>query len=153
MGSTAQSSSRTTSATDASAALTRTSAVSRVPSSTETASRTTSPAPHAQPAPSSTALAGATNALLPATFMIERGGALDPSSVASPAFVRILLTVVSRDGAPHRVVLRTPTLQLLSVPASGRASVTIAGLRAGRYALEVDGIARGALIVGVQPGP
>jgi len=85
--------------------------------------------------------------------MIERGGALNPASVASPAFVRIRLTMVSRDGERHSVVLRTPTVHLLSVPAGGSASITIPGLRAGRYPLEVDRISRGALIVGVQPGP
>jgi hypothetical protein len=151
--STAQSSSRTVSATEASPAPRGTGEASPAPATSETAFGAPMPAPRAQPTRSSAALAGAPNALLPATFTIESGGALNPSSVASPAYVRIRLTIVSRDGARHRVVLRTPTSHLLTVPPHGNASITIAGLRAGRYPLEVDGIARGALIVGVQPGP
>jgi hypothetical protein len=42
---------------------------------------------------------------------------------------------------------------VLAIPAGGRSSILIGGLRAGRYVLEVDGVARGGLDVGGQPGP
>jgi hypothetical protein len=62
----------------------------------------------------------------------------------------VLLTVVSGDGRAHRAVLNGHEL---AVPADGRASVLLTGLKNGRYALDIDGVARGALIVGGAPGP
>ncbi|MGI8428529.1 MAG: hypothetical protein ACR2OB_04335 [Solirubrobacteraceae bacterium] len=50
-------------------------------------------------------------------------------------------------------MLRTPAIHTLVVPARGRASVLLAGLRSGRYELKVDGVVRGALVIGGQPGP
>jgi hypothetical protein len=41
----------------------------------------------------------------------------------------------------------------VTVPAHGHASVLIAPLKAGHYVLEVDGAARGELLIGIQPGP
>ncbi|HEX7622468.1 MAG TPA: hypothetical protein VF400_02775 [Anaeromyxobacteraceae bacterium] len=50
-------------------------------------------------------------------------------------------------------MLRTPNPHRLTVPAGGRASVLIPGLRAGHYVIDVDGAGRGALDVGGEPGP
>jgi hypothetical protein len=91
--------------------------------------------------------------LLPATFTVRQGGALIPPTVSAPASVTVVLTVVSGDGRAHRAVLETPTPHTLTVPASGRASVSVPGLRAGRYRVEIDGVVRGALVMGVKPGP
>ncbi len=96
---------------------------------------------------------GATNARVPATFVIRAGERLSPSSVSSPAFLAVQLTVVSADGRPHRGLLRTPKAYSLSVASGGRASVLVPGLRAGRYGLEIDGARRGTLIIGAAPGP
>jgi hypothetical protein len=84
---------------------------------------------------------------------VIRGAAISPATVSAPAFLAIQLTVVSGDGARHAVVLHTPTPHSLSVPAGGRASLLIPGQRAGHYVLAVDGTARGALLVGGEPGP
>jgi hypothetical protein len=65
----------------------------------------------------------------------------------------VQVTVISGDGRSHNVVLHTPTKYVLSVPARGRATVLIADLRVGRYPLDVDGTARGALVIGGSPGP
>jgi hypothetical protein len=62
----------------------------------------------------------------------------------------VLLTVVSGDGRAHRAVLKGNDL---AVPAHGRASVLLTGLKNGRYALDIDGVAEGTLIVGGAPGP
>jgi hypothetical protein len=61
--------------------------------------------------------------------------------------------MVSADGRSHQVLLRTPMPHSLTVPAHGRASLLIRGPRSGRYELDVDGIARGALTLGGEPGP
>ncbi len=90
---------------------------------------------------------------LPATFTVARGGALSPPSVTAPAGVPIELTVISGDGNGHQIVLKAPHRRTLSVPASGRASIAVTGLAAGRYPLEVDGAAKGTLVIGGQPGP
>jgi len=50
-------------------------------------------------------------------------------------------------------MLEAPVRRSLAVPAGGRASAPVAGLKPGRYPLKVDGVVRGALVIGVQPGP
>jgi hypothetical protein len=90
---------------------------------------------------------------LPATFTITAGGSLTPPTVSSPASVPVELTLVSGDGRAHRVVLASATRRSLAVPAAGRASMLVAGLKVGRYAIVVDGTARGTLVIGVNPGP
>jgi hypothetical protein len=97
--------------------------------------------------------AGASGARLPATFQIEAGDRLSPPTVYSPAGVPIELTMISGDGHRHRVVVRTRAAHVLVVPAHGRSSVLLGGLKSGRYVLRVDGVARGALEVGGAPGP
>lgn len=95
----------------------------------------------------------ATHARLPATFTILGGGRLAPASILAPASLTIELTVISADGHAHGVLVRRPRPYPFEVPAKSRTSVLISGLRAGRYAIDVDGAERGALIVGGQPGP
>jgi hypothetical protein len=90
---------------------------------------------------------------LPATFEIGSGGSLSPTSVSSPAFLAIQLTLISADRRQHRAVLETTVAHSLTVPPGGRASLLIAGLKAGRYVIQVDGAARGALLIGGEPGP
>jgi hypothetical protein len=87
---------------------------------------------------------------LPATFTIGPSGKLTPPTVSAPASVAVQLTVTSADGKPHRVTLGG---HHLTVPAGGRASVLITGLKAGHYAVRVDGSPRGTLVMGAQPGP
>ena len=96
---------------------------------------------------------GSTNVRVPATFVIRAGGKLVPPSISAPAFLAVQLSVASADGKQHHVLLKTPTPHSLNVPAHGRASVLVPGLRAGQYQIEVDGAARGLLSIGGEPGP
>jgi hypothetical protein len=75
--------------------------------------------------------------------------------VSAPAFLAVQLTVVSGDGQSHAVVVKLPPgkERRLSVPANGRASVLIPGLKAGEYAVEIDGKPRAVLLIGGEPGP
>ena len=61
--------------------------------------------------------------------------------------------MVSGDGRSHEVVLRTEPPRALAVPAHGRATVLVTGLRVGRYTLDVDGKPHGTLVIGGAPGP
>jgi hypothetical protein len=92
---------------------------------------------------------------VPATFIFTRPGRVDPAAVTIPPFVRVQLTLASRDGRAHALALRSDgRTYTLRVPAGGRASTSIPGLRAGRYRLSPVGGGPGAtLIVGGQVGP
>jgi hypothetical protein len=85
--------------------------------------------------------------------MIRPGPTLDPPTVSAPAFIAVQLTLISADGKGHLVRLNVRGDHTLRVPAGGRVSTLIAGLREGRYSLLVDGAPRGALNIGGEPGP
>jgi hypothetical protein len=90
---------------------------------------------------------------LPASFVVIARASLSPQSIAAPAGVTIALSVSSGDGHAHQVVVRTTPPLVLAVAAGGRASRELSGLRAGRYAIEVDGAGAGTLVIGAQAGP
>jgi hypothetical protein len=96
---------------------------------------------------------GSANVRIPATLVVRPGGKLSPPQISIPARIAVQVTVISKDGRAHRVLVMTPTREPLSVPANGRASVLIPGLRTGRYPIELDGTTAGLLVTGVQPGP
>lgn len=93
------------------------------------------------------------NARVPASFEILAGGRLTPATVSAPAFLALQISVRSADSTAHQLALGTPRPHSLTVAAHGHASVLIAGLRAGTYAVDVDGRPRGALLIGGEPGP
>ena len=95
---------------------------------------------------------GATHARVPATYVI-RGGKVSPPAISVPAFLAIQLTAVSADGKGHRVTLQARSGVTLNVPAGGRASQLVPGLPSAQYKLQVDGVARGTLMTGGEPGP
>jgi hypothetical protein len=84
---------------------------------------------------------------------VTKTGAVNPSTVSAPAFLAIALTIVSGDGRRHRVVVRTPAAHSLTVPGGGRASLLIGGLKAGSYAVVIDGRRAAMLVIGGEPGP
>ncbi|UGS34679.1 cupredoxin domain-containing protein [Capillimicrobium parvum] len=88
--------------------------------------------------------------VVPARFTFS-GDGLSPAEVAVPAFFDIRLTGVSKDGRAHTILFEGTTLQ---VPAHGRASAKIGGLKKGRYGVTIDGQENAATIVsGAEPGP
>jgi len=98
----------------------------------------------------SRALTTATNVRIPVRFEVLAGGKLSPPQISIPAKLPIQVTVVSKDGRGHHVVVLTTSLQ---VPASGQVSRLLPGPRAGRYPVKVDGATAGLLVTGVNPGP
>ena len=90
---------------------------------------------------------------MPATFTVRASG-VTPATVSAPAFLAVQLTVVSGDGKRHAVAVVLPDgRRPLNVPANGRASTSIPGLKAGEYAVDIDGKPRAVLLIGGEPGP
>jgi hypothetical protein len=100
-----------------------------------------------------TTTAAASNVRLPAKFTIAADGVLSPHTISAPTQVAIALTIVSSGGPTHHVVVESTTPHDLTVPGGGRASAVVEGLKRGSYAIEVDGVTRGALVIGASPGP
>jgi hypothetical protein len=96
---------------------------------------------------------GSSNARVPATFTVRASG-VSPATVSAPAFLAVALTVVSGDGKRHAVEVVLPSgRRQLNIPANGRASTLIPGLKAGTYAVDIDGKPRAVLLIGDEPGP
>lgn len=134
---------------------TRTATQTGTQATSETATGTPPTGPETTTNPGAPASGGAPpeDARIPATFTIVPGGSLNPPTITAPEHIPVQVTVVSGDGRPHSVVLRTPTTRAFAVPAHGHATVLLTGLKLGRYALDVDGTARGTLVIGGAPGP
>jgi len=90
---------------------------------------------------------------VPASFVAMAGGRLTPPAITVPPFLAVEISVESGDGEAHQLVLRTPTPHTLRVAAGKRAAVRIPGLRAGRYAVLLDGRRAGTLVAGGEVGP
>lgn len=123
-----------------------------------TAPTTTPPAttttPPTQTQPSGSSSGGGEQAIrVPASFVVVPGGRLRPPTITVPPFLAVEISVAASDGKPHRLVLQTPTPHTLDVAAGRRAAVRIPGLRAGRYAVALDGRRAGTLVAGGEVGP
>lgn len=86
---------------------------------------------------------------VPATFRVLPGR-LVPRVIQVPRFLAVAVTVASQDGRAHEVTVGTRPVHRLRVPPGGSASVRLAGLRAGRYPIAVDGRPRGAIVAGTD---
>src|SRR5205807_5051124 len=92
---------------------------------------------------------------VPATFTFTGPGRVEPPTVTVPPFVRVEVTLTSRDGRAHTLGLRASgRTYTLRVRAGGRATTSIPGLSAGTYPLAaVGGGPSAKLVVGGQVGP
>jgi hypothetical protein len=141
------------SSSSTSAATTPTSATSTSATAASATSTLTSTSQTQTTATSTTHTQSSADVRLPVTFVVRPGGKLAPPQIGVPSGLPVQLTVTSGDGAAHRVVLRSPSAATLRVPAGGRASIRITGLKKGHYKITVDGRAAGDLVIGVSPGP
>jgi hypothetical protein len=122
-------------------------------STTSTGAATASTATAPTPSPTTSSIPannGAATAFLPAYFTLGADDSLNPPTIAGPVATTILLTITSHASHPVQVTVASHSL---SVQPGSHASTRIAPLKAGRYAVEVDGKQRATLIVGAQPGP
>jgi hypothetical protein len=119
-----------------------------------TAATTTAPAQtETEPAGGADDGGGEQQVRVPASFVVTQSGRLTPPTITVPPFLAVEISIRSDDGKPHRLVLQTPVPHALQVAAGKRAAVRIAGLRAGRYAVTLDGRRAGALVAGGEVGP
>jgi hypothetical protein len=103
--------------------------------------------------PGDTGGGGEQEVRVPASFVVAQGGRLTPPTITVPPFLAVEISIRSDDGKPHELVLQTPVPRALQVTAGERAAVRIAGLRAGRYPVTLDGRPAGALVAGGEVGP
>ena len=73
--------------------------------------------------------------------------------MSAPAFLAVAVRINSASPAAHTATIATPHRVQLRIPPHGAGARTIAGLRAGTYAILIDGARRGALVIGGEPGP
>lgn len=122
-----------------------------VPSAPRTDTQGTTPA--APPTPPTEPDAGDEQPIrVPATFTIA-GGRLSPRTITVPPFLAVEVSAAAPDGGDHVVVVKTPGPHTLSVHGGRRAAVRLPGLRAGSYAVELDGRPAGTLVAGGEVGP
>lgn len=123
------------------------------PPATTQAPRSTTRATRPPTVPIPPPAGGAESVRVPAMFVVTAGGQLAPRTITVPPFLAVQLSLLPSDGGAHRLVLRTPTPHALSASTGRPASVRIPGLRAGRYAVTLDGRTAGTLVVGGEVGP
>jgi hypothetical protein len=90
---------------------------------------------------------------VPATFTLAAAGTLSPGQVSAPAFLAVAVRINSASSSAHTATIATPHPVHLQIPPHGVGATTIPGLRAGTYAILIDGARRGALVIGGEPGP
>jgi hypothetical protein len=82
-----------------------------------------------------------------------RGGRLRPTTVTTPAFLAVSLSVRNLDSVGRTVVVKADRDYRLTVGGGRRAARQIPGQPAGTYPVLVGGARRGALVFGGEPGP
>jgi hypothetical protein len=90
---------------------------------------------------------------VPAAFKVLDGTRLTPPSVTVPPFLAVELSVANPDQQAHVVVVQSPRPQTLTLAGGGYRMVRIPGMRAGTYAITLDGRRAGQLLVGGEVGP
>jgi hypothetical protein len=137
----------------------QTSSTPPVPQAPATATATPPPtAPATTESPTTTAPpaagGGEEPVHVPATFIFKPGGRVSPPTVTVPAFIAVEITLASRDGRAHALVLNAGRPYRLAVGPGGRSKVKLPGLRAGTYRLRPVGGGPGAtLVAGGEAGP
>jgi len=108
--------------------------------------------PETQPATPPTTTPDEQQVRVPATFTITASG-LRPRVITVPPFLAVELAAIAADGHDHTLVLATDPPTTLTLQGGTSAGTRIRGLRAGRYAVTLDGRAAGALVAGGEVGP
>ncbi len=142
----------TASAPDATAPPTDATQPGTAPTTTPPATTTTQTPTATEPS-GDTGGGGEQSVRVPASYAVTPAGRLTPPTITVPPFLAVEISIRSDDARPHTLVLQTPAPHTLQVAAGSRTAVRIAGLRAGRYAVTLDGRRAGALVAGGEVGP
>jgi hypothetical protein len=89
-------------------------------------------------------------ARVPARFVLQADGSLQPATISVPAFLTIAVSVENRGDAAHQLEVAGAGVQ---VAAGQEATLTLEGRRAQRLDVLIDGAPKGVLVVGAEPGP
>jgi hypothetical protein len=90
---------------------------------------------------------------VPASYVVTSSGRLTPPTITVPPLLAVEISIRAQDGRSHTLVLQTKPPHTLRAAAGTQASLRIPGLRAGRYAVTLDGRDAGALVAGGEVGP
>lgn len=132
------------------------------PSPTATTTNPIARAPEAQPPPADATQPGTgpvttttpdeQQVRVPASFTITAAG-IRPRTITVPPFLAVEISAIAADGRDHTLEIATDPPTTLAVEAGTSAATRIRGLRAGRYAVKLDGRPVGALVAGGEVGP
>lgn len=91
---------------------------------------------------------------VPAAFRVRADGTVTPEQITVPAFLPVEITITVA-GADRRVTVQAPGAGVFDVAGGGTARKRLAGLKAGEYAVVVQGGGRATLRVtpGGDAGP
>ena len=145
--------SHSTAASTASAAATASPVTSATHSTSLTAPTAPSPTTTSAATIATHAATGTIPIRAPAMFTLDAAGHLTPPTISIPAFIAVAVSVHSTAAADHVVSVKTPSAVTITVPGHGQVSAMIPGLKAGTYAIDVDGTRRATLSIGGEPGP
>jgi len=121
---------------------------------TQTQTRTPTPTQTASTGESGAGGAGDEEAIRTPVALTAAGGTLSPTTVTVPAFLALEITVTAKD-AGLTATIDAPGGGTLAVPAGGRATKRLAGLKPGDYVVSVPDGGKTTLHVvnGGDPGP
>jgi hypothetical protein len=141
----------TSTAPPASAPATTTTAPAQT-TTTTTSTTTSSSTAHHKPA-NVTAPPPAAGPHVPATYTIGATGTLTPPTISVPVGYTVQVTFIDHGSAKDTTVVHTPKPLQLMVAPGGDSFVLASRLPRGTYTIDVNGTARGSLVIGSAPGP
>jgi hypothetical protein len=126
--------------------------VTTTTATTPPATTTTTATRHSKP-PKITAPPPASGPRIPATYTIAADGTLAPTTVSVPAGYTIEVTFVDHGSTRDAALVHTPKPLEIVIAPGGDSYLLASHVPKGTYAIEINGTARGSLVVGTAPGP
>lgn len=90
---------------------------------------------------------------MPATYTVLASGALSTRTISVPAGYTVEVTFIDQSSVTVHAVVHTPKPLHIVAPPGGDAYLLVSHLPKGTYAIDINGVARGSLVIGAAPGP
>ena len=90
---------------------------------------------------------------MPATYTVLSSGALSPPTISIPTGYTVELTFIDKGSARVHAIVHTPKPVDIVAPPGGDSYLLVSHLPKGTYAIDINGVARGSLVIGAAPGP